>query len=216
MTIRANANPKFLLKYLIIGLAATGYGLWATYDGFVAYPAKIPISKTWEELKADESLDDGERDKKYKEIAAENGWPSKHPSKKVKEIKSDILFNYMLMVVCLGIGIPCLVWYFRNKGSWIELEDQTVRNSRGQELQIDSITQFNKKKWEKKGIGILSYESSDGPNKFVVDDLKYDRELTDTIVREIESRIPREMITGGEPEVAQTVPTDAKNSNEDD
>ncbi len=98
------------------------------------------------------------------------------------------------------IGFPCLFWYFKNRGTWIESTKDGLKSSWGQEVRISQITQFDKKKWEKKGIGVLTYEGPNGTEKFVVDDLKYSRKEMDQIVCWIESQIPREMIVNGEPE----------------
>ena len=127
----------------------------------------------------------------------------------VEEIQQFIAWNYCFAALGFGIGLPCLIWYFRNKGTWVEATETGIRSSWGQELEFDQITGFDKKKWEKKGIGVLSFESSNGNGKFVLDDLKYARKPMDEIVRLVESKIPVDMIVNGQPEKIpnQKVPT---------
>jgi hypothetical protein len=200
MTIRANADNKFLLKFLLIGLGCAAFGGWAVKDIVLKGPKDIEIATAWEKLKNDESLDDAERDKRYKVIAKEKGWPSKRPGKSLKDARDFMVWNYAFAAIGLGVGLPCLFWWVRNRGIWIEAEGDTVRSSRGQEFTIEQVTQFDKKKWEKKGIGVVTYQADGVPKNFVVDDLKYSRSEMDEIVRLIEEKIPAEMIVGGAPE----------------
>jgi hypothetical protein len=206
MKLRAETNNAFLLKYLIIGLICTCFGLWATYDAFVLYPSKLPISQAWEELQKDKSLDDAAKDVKYKEMAQERGWPVKHPSKdeSVEKLHSLIIWQYIFMAIGFGVGLPLLVWYLRNKGTWIELNGEEVSSSWGQSFQFQQIQVFDKKKWDKKGIGVVRYSQANAEKKFIIDDLKYDRKTTDEIVRIMELSLKPEQIINGVPEIALT------------
>ena len=203
MNLRANPESKFLLKYLVIGLGCVAFAGWSLYDGLVVAPNKIPRAQAWAELQ-EENLTSDEENKKWKEISTENGWSSKRPSKdeSVESIQHFITYQYIFIVLGLGIGLPCLIWYFRTRTSWIESTVDGLRSSSGQELKLSQIQKFDKKKWEKKGIGVIHYKTDDDSVKtFIVDDLKYDRIATDDIVRWVESNIPAEMIVNGEPEL---------------
>ena len=140
----------------------------------------------------------------WKEESEKNGWSAKkltsaHP---VADLKKNILYQYGFIAIGLAVGIPCVLWYLRNKGAWIESDENGIRLSTGQELKLSQITQFDKIKWEKKGIGVLHYTDDKGEeNKFVIDDLKFERKTTDQIVEWIETKIPAEMIVNGLTEV---------------
>jgi hypothetical protein len=209
MTLRAETNPAFLIKYLIIGLICTAFGCWASYDGFVAYPAKIPRAEAWEQLLKDESLDETAKDKKYREMAQERDWPIKHPTKDetVEKIKSNIVWQYIFMAIGFGVGVPLLVWYLRNKGSWIQLDGDTIKSSSGSSVRFSEIVKFDKKKWEKKGIGVVHFQRDNQQKKFVIDDLKYNRKITDDIVRKMEGHLKPEQIVNGAPEPALELPS---------
>ncbi len=200
MMVRAIADSKFLLKFLLIGAICVGFAMWALYDGLINYPSQIPKAQAWADLKADESLDDAERDARYKELAEEKNWPSKRSGKTPEEIEQSIVWQYIFVVIGIGIGVPCLVWFLRNRGTWVETKEGGIRSSWGAEVEFDQIRNFDKKKWDKKGIGVLTYETPAGKKTFVLDDLKFSRKEMDEIVRLVESKIPREMITNGEPE----------------
>jgi hypothetical protein len=202
MTLRAPTNNAFLMKYLIISLICIGFGIWATYDAFVGYPAMMEKSQVWEELLKDKALDDAAKDARYKEIAAERGWPSKRPTKDetVEKIKSNIIWQYIFMAIGYGIGVPLLIWYFLNQKTWIELEGHTIHSSWGQKVHFKDIQLFDKKKWDKKGIGVIHYQQDQQDQKFIIDDLKYDRKITDGIVRLMEAQLKPEQIINGDPE----------------
>jgi hypothetical protein len=224
MNLRAFPESRFLLKYLIIGLACLAFSLWAMYDGFYAFPNKIPKAQAYsgllQKIEADPNLSDSDRKPMWKEIADENGWSSKLLSKDeydVSKIESNIIYQYVFIAIGLGIGVPCLVWYLRSRKTWIESTSDGLRGSWGQELKISQIQKFDKKKWEKKGIGVLHYESAEGAQEtFVIDDLKYERKTTDEIVRWIESQIPLEMIVNGLPEPIISDEDESEESNSDE
>ena len=203
MNLRAEPESRFLLKYLLIGLGCLAFAVWSTYDGFYAYPKKIPRAEAWAELQAEPDLTETEFRAKWKKLCKEKGWSSNRVSKdeSVESIEQSIVYQYVFIGLGLLIGLPCLIWYLRNRKSWIESTSDGLRSSSGKECKLSQITKFDKKKWEKKGIGILHYQTDDGSEKtFVVDDLKYDRKTTDEIVRWVESNIPAEMIVNGQPE----------------
>ena len=40
MPIRADNDPRFSRRFLIMGIVAIGFALWSLYDGMVKYPAQ--------------------------------------------------------------------------------------------------------------------------------------------------------------------------------
>ena len=217
MNLRANTETKFLLKYLFIGAACLAFAAWAFYDGFFNYPSQIPRAQAWEDLQAEiassEILTPEDLSPRWKQISEENGWSSKrltdaHP---VEALEKNIIYQYAFIAIGLLVGIPCVLWYLRTKGSWLESTEDGLRLSSGQELKLSQITKFDKNKWEKKGIGVLHYSDEKGQeNQFVIDDLKYQRKTTDQIVAWIETQIPPEMIVNGLTEVEYKAKADEK------
>ncbi len=207
MNLRANAEKKFLLKYLIIGLACLAFACWATYDAFVKYPSQKPRAQAWEDLEAQiaesEILKPEDLSPMWKQISEENDWDSKRPTDAhpVAALEKLILWQYVFIGIGLLVGLPCVLWYLRNKEAWLESTADGLRNSSGDEIKISQITKFDKARWEKKGIGVLHYDDKGAKGTFIVDDLKYDRKTTDEIVAWIETQIKPEMIVNGLTEV---------------
>ena len=205
-TLRANTEQKFLLKFLLIGVACTAFAGWATYDVLVKYPAQIPRLEAWEELLANDRFDDEQRIQEYRRLAEENGWSNKRPTgdETLKKLKENFIWNYGFIIGGLGIGLPLIAWYLLNRNSWIELTGgDKITSSWGQSVEFDTITQFDKKKWQKKGIGVIYYDTN-GSKKFVIDDLKFERRTTDRIVNLMEQAIGVDKIVNGLPENQST------------
>ncbi len=80
MTVRANSDSRFLMKYLLIGIGCLAFGSWAVYDGFVSYPKKLEKAKILANLKT-ENEDASVWQQRWKEVAVEKGW--------VTRIRSD-------------------------------------------------------------------------------------------------------------------------------
>ncbi len=201
-TLRAHTEKKFLLKFLLIGVACSAFAGWAIYDVLIEYPAQIPRLEAWEELLASDHLDDEQRVQEYRRLAEENGWSSKRPTgdETLKKLKENFIWNYGFIIGGLGIGIPLIGWYLLNRNKWIELTGgNQITSSWGQTVEFDTITQFDKKKWQKKGIGVVYY-GTPAAKKFIIDDLKYERRTTDQIVNVLEKAIGVDKIINGPPE----------------
>lgn len=222
MNLRANTETKFLLKYLIIGLGCLAFACWSLYDGLYKFPNEIPRAEAWQKLKSDVESDPTltrtDLNERWKVVADENGWSSKQlgADETVESIETKVVYQYIFMAIGVGIGLPCLIWYLRSRNTWIESTADGLRSSNGAELKITQIKKFDKKKWERKGIGVLHYETDEGSTKkFVIDDLKYERKTTDEIVRWIESQIPLEFIVNGLPESALDMPEAESSESQD-
>lgn len=207
MDLRAETENRFLIKYLLIGLLCFGFFLYSAYDAFIGYPNMLPRAEAWQKLLEDESLSEEERRSQWKTISDEQGWSSKRPTKKedVAHVQQTIIWNYAFMVIGLAVAAPCLIWYFNSKGSWIEAQGDILRHSGGQEINVNQITEIDKRRWERKGIAIVHATGKSGqPEKFVIDDLKFERQATDQIMAWVESHVEPDKIFGAPPEAANT------------
>ncbi len=208
MNKRADTEKFFWLKFLVIGLGTLGYGAYAGYDALITGPHKLEVSAAWEPILKNVSLSEEQRDQEWVEIATKHDWSKKRPKEEytVKHARDFIWFNYGLWAFCWLIALPCLFWCLRTKGTWIESTENGLRNSAGQELTLDQITKIDKAKWDKKGITMVYYKDAQGvENKFLIDDLKYERVATDEIMAWVEENIDTKLIVNGrlETEIAK-------------
>lgn len=196
MTIRAERDPRFYLRFLIIGLAALAFACWALYDGFIAYPLAQERALLFEKL-----LEQG-RGEDWDAEATERGWSTAPPaaSKPHEEYEVDVKMQFWMAGLAATVGIVPLIAVWRSRGRWIELNGNTITTSWGQTVPLDQAVQLEKRQWRNKGIAKLRYNDGGKTKTFVVDDFKFKREPTDQILAEVEKRIGIDKITGAPPE----------------
>lgn len=206
MPIRAENDPRYSRRFLIMGIVAIGFGLWSLYDGMVKYPAqrvvgfddfKIEYKSLFENprFKAmtvdqlEQSTDDERRQE----------WAKYMHDRGIKSIP-EIFTQYVQTAVASIAGLFLISIPLRARGRWIEGNETGISSSWGQSFQYDEIEQVNKRKWRDKGIAKVTYVAGGRRQVFVIDDFKFMREPTDKILVELEQRIDVERITGGPPE----------------
>ncbi len=205
MTIRAERDPRFYLRFLLIGLAALGFACWALYDGMIGYPLAQERALVFEKLLEENRGDDWDAE------AAKRGWSTTPPaaSKPHEEYEVDVKMQFWMAGGSALVGFFPLLSVWRSRGRWIELDNQGLTSSWGQTVAFDQAESLEKRQWRSKGIAKLRY--SDGARKqtFVIDDFKFKREPTDKILAELEQRIGLDKITGGPPEGFEIVEAEA-------
>jgi hypothetical protein len=230
--IRAPYDPKYFRRFLWITLACVAYSAWCCYDAWVAYPAKGKIAVAYESAKAEFDKVNPPATKKdefalgptpqeakwartWRELAKKNGLPETPPEKTAKEIREDIGKQYFMMVLCGLVGLPSLLKWFRGRGTWVEGNEELIRNSRGQEFRIADITKIDKTKWEDKGIAKIYYQGENKrKGKFVMDDFKYQREPMSKIMAYAQANLSPEQIIGDEEKATQTDATSTETTDE--
>ena len=212
MKARANTENKFLYKYLLIGIATLLYSLYCFYDAFINYPSQRPASDAYDTLLVD--IDDRKakatddtinwakiRESEWTETAESKGWDVKPPHYTAEELKHNIQFSIGLGALCALIAVPCIFWFLKNRGTWLEIDGTRLSASNGQSLDFSDIQTVDKKKWVKKGLANINYQDNGEAKTFVLDDLKYERTVVDQMIAHLEASIPAEKIVNGPTEV---------------
>lgn len=192
MTIRANSDRRFFLRFLLIGLVVAGFGLYCVYDGAIGYPQQRERALRYEEFELEGRL--GE----WGAFAREQGWPTGNPGEPKTDV--DIQMQYIMAGVCGALAL----WFFsivvRNRNRWIEASPGGINSSWGQRFDWADVISVDKKQWKKKGIAKVDYQEGDRRRRFLIDDFKFLREPTGKILQMLESRVGHDKITGGHPE----------------
>lgn len=221
MKARANTDNKFLYKYLLIGIGTFLFSLYCFYDAFINYPSQRPASVAYDSLLEDieerkEAAGENAvnwaeiREAEWQKTAESNGWANEPPHYTADDLKNNINFSIFLGAICGLIAVPCFLWFFKNRGTWLEIDGTRLTSSNGQSVEFSDIQTFDKKKWMKKGLATIQYSDNGVEKTFVVDDLKYERTIVDQMVAEIEAAIPAEKIINGPTEVEIAKEREAK------
>jgi hypothetical protein len=201
MTIRAERDPRFYLRFLLIGLAALGFALWALYDGYIGYPL------AQERALAFEKLLEEKRSEEWDAYALERGWSTTPPtaSKPHEEYEVDVKMQFWMAGLAGIVSFFPLFAVWNSRGRWIEWSNNTLTSSWGQTVAMDQVEVLEKRQWRNKGIAKLRYNDGGKRKTFVIDDFKFKRAQTDEILVEIEKQIGHDKITGGPPEGYEVV-----------
>ena len=199
--LRAEVNPKFKYKFLLIGVIALCVGLYHFIDPVFVYPKMRPASEAFAKLQVQVQGDDGALQRQWPPLAESNGWPEDRPKYTPDELTTNTIYSYFIGVLFTFVAaLPCLWTFLRCLGQWIEFDGSGLANAKGQKVSFDQISKIDKTKWEKKGIAKLVYSDGGSERSFVVDDLKFDREITDQIMELVEAKVGVDKIDGAQSE----------------
>jgi hypothetical protein len=211
MHIRADNDPRYSRKFLIMGLIALGFAVWCLKDGIYGYPAAREqkfgeFKADFKDLFADEhqrSLNfdqfdvvaNEEQRKKWDRYAEEREIPT----------KPKIVMQFIMAAGSTLAGLILLSIPLRARGKWLEINDEGVVSSWGTGFYFDQVERLNKRRWKNKGIAKVTYRDPNNRKRvFVVDDYKFDRWRTDAILYLLEGRIDHGLIANGSPEPEPT------------
>lgn len=205
-TVRADYDPAYFRRFLLLAAGSLFFGLWFLYDGFFTYPAELERAMTyWRESEDPDARGDEKwvplEEHVWERIATEQGWEMKPPKVKPDEQQLKIGGQFFYSVVCLVVMIPCLVKWYLPRGTWIEGTDSELKTSWGVEFAYDEIQEINKKKWEDRGIAKIRYQRDGAAQTLTFDDYKYQREPMGEIMMAMEAGLSDEQIVGAEREV---------------
>jgi hypothetical protein len=192
MTIRAKSDPRFYLRFLLIGVAIFAMALWFLYDATIGYPKQHEQAVKYHELKEANKLET------WPDVAREQGWPTDIPKNEF-----DIQGQYIWASVAALLGLWALSVVWLARGRWIEGTKTGITSSWGQSLDFANVITLDKKLWRKKGIAKITYQDGNRRRRFVLDDYKFQREPTGKILCELEARLDPEKIINGLPEGAE-------------
>jgi hypothetical protein len=181
-----------------MGIAAIGFALWFLYDGAISYPNQRARALAYEALQKEKGEDPVAFRDLWHETAAKNDWPATFPGEPKSE--NEITMQYVMAGLVTAVGLVLLSIPLRARGRWIEATREGLTSSWGQAFGYDQVLDLNKRQWRGKGIAKVTYQDGRRKQRFVIDDYKFDRYKTDSILYELEQRIGRERITGGPPE----------------
>lgn len=189
MTIRAKSDPKFYLRFLIIGLVVAGFSLYCVYDGAIGYPQQAIRAHKYIEFEKEKRIAE------WPEYARQQGWSTDPPG----EPKTPV--DFQLQFIMAGVTAALALWFLsvvlRNRGHWIEASKTGITSSWGKTFNYADIVSLDKKLWKKKGIAKVYYQNGNRQGRFVIDDFKFMREPTGEILRALEARIDPAKIVGG-------------------
>jgi hypothetical protein len=155
MAAKASVSRQWVVRMVFTSTLFIGFGLWCIYDGTVTYP------RTNAAVKKFKSLQEEGRQDEYPQLAAQKGWPE-DPSH--AEIKSDwdIRTQFIMAAPCILISGLSLVRVLFSAGRSMATDESGFQTVKGQLVPYDRIRRIDKRKWDRKGIADVFYETDSG------------------------------------------------------
>ncbi|MCH1495587.1 MAG: hypothetical protein L7U72_10165 [Rubripirellula sp.] len=182
--IRADVELTFFRRFLWIAIACVIGTGWCLLDALVTYPRKLEISQVYESFPQTTAGTE-----QWEEEAQKRGWLAEAPEKSAHELEALILNQYILMAGCVVVGFVMFLKWYLPRGSWIEGDEETIRDSHGKEHLLAQLVGIDKRRWEQKGIAVLHFRDKDRTSKFILDDFKYNRENMGKILSFAEAKL---------------------------
>jgi hypothetical protein len=161
----ARPDRMFRMKRYLIVVMLVGMGFWFCYDGFYNWPRQKQEAEALEKLQQLSSI-------------------KPHSD-------TDILANQRLGIALPPLGLLALAYFLYGSRGEYRLSGQTLHVPGHPSVPVQSITQIDKTKWERKGVATIRYEAPGGgrERKFKLDDFIYEREPTDLILKRLEEAL---------------------------
>jgi len=200
MTVRAEADNRFIRRYIYLALAGLAFLLWASYDELYKFPKDLEMAIAYAQIK-EKVEDESQAVLIWQQAVQQNperGWTLEKPENTPATVAGYRSFNRWVLVGGAVMMVFFLWKYFRTRGSWMESTATGVTTSWGQSLEFDQITKINKRRWEAKGIAKVYYTDAGGRNRTLVfDDFKYEREPMGKLMAKCEENLAPDKIVGG-------------------
>ena len=177
--IVAEPDAGYRWKHLIMSVLMIAGGLWFAYDGWKKWPEE---NRRIEQVQRDkEAAQSAGQSAKVEELAKQLQSMSHHTP-------MDIGIQKALAFALPAFGIFWGVWTLRDTRGVYRMTGNTLEVPGHPSIGVDDIRRIDKRKWDKKGIAYLHYESGQPPVAGVLklDDFAYERKPTDEILERIE------------------------------
>ena len=181
--IVARAGTYYRITRYVITAVMLAMGLWFGSDGYKAWPEQNrKIEAIEEQRKEARARGDSATDAKLLEQQNEIGT---HHS------EADILLQKVLFFTLPPLAIALFVrWMYISRGAYRLTADNVLHVPGHPPVPMDSITELDKRLWDRKGIAYVGYElPGGGQGRLKLDDFVYEREPTDDIYKRIEEYV---------------------------
>lgn len=184
----SNAWRKRMLPMLCMII---GSGAWFLSDGYVFWPKEAQRYQEFAEIKDRLEAQGKPVDEKSPELrmaweghARAKDYKRKFPKERTDaKIKEQVVIGWSI----IGCGIFFAIWIAWNHTLRVRAEGDIVTGTGGQKVELDSILEIDRKKWENKGIAYAIYETNGSKKRLTLDAHKFAG--CEEIILEAEKRI---------------------------
>ena len=189
MPAQARVTKMWTQQKGLIPLLFLFFGAYFLFDGFIGYPRSDERFKSHETLKNQPGA--------WEKLCAERGWKTQPPEKFYgpEKYREQFWFGGGTAL----IGLISLIYWQRQRKSFIGNDETGVFTSAGTRIPYASIQRVDKTLWKQKGYAYLHYQENGAPRKLTLDDAKYDPKALDVILSETIAKLSPEAVIEGPP-----------------
>ncbi len=158
MSSKASVSRQWVVRMLITGVVFTGFGLWAVYDGSVAYPRRNQAIEAYREYR------EQGRDDEWRQLAEQEGWPAE-PDEDDYKSEWDIRTQFIMAALCLPFGLLVLLRLGLKSRQSMSTDEQAFRTCSGTVVPYADIVRIDWRRWPGKGIADVYYRNGRGGEK---------------------------------------------------
>jgi hypothetical protein len=180
MPAEARITPIWKKQKLFVSLFLIAIGGWFFWDGKIGYPKD---NERW--VEHEDFLQNGGHEQDWPDFAKSQGWSAKLAHK--FHTREDIIGQFVFGGLAALAGAITFAYWASQKGRVLKSDADSVTTPSGTRVPFTAISGVGKKKWDAKGLATVRYEIDGRKGEFILDDYKFDREATHTILAEIEA-----------------------------
>lgn len=182
--IVARADGRFRMKHFIMAIALIAGGCWFAYDGWINWPRQNAEADRWQAALFEAQNAPVKEQAKIEQLASELKSVEKHND-------ANILLQKVLAGILPVLGIFWAGWTLYGTRGQIRLDDETLHAPGHPPITASDIRRIDKRRWDRKGIAYLHYETSSPPASGILklDDFAYQRQPVDAIFQRIERAV---------------------------
>ena len=178
----AEPDAGYRWKHLIVSVAMIAFGLWFAYDGWRKWPAEN--ARIVEVQKSKDAATAAGDTAKVEVLAKELQELNHHT-------EMDLAIQKILAVALVAFGLFWGAWTVKDTRGVYRMSGTTLHVPGHPPVSVDDIRRIDKRKWDKKGIAYLHYETGAPPTAGVLklDDFAYERKPVDEMLERIEKNV---------------------------
>lgn len=199
MNVHARISKEWRRRMFFMALMINGSALWFLYDGYIAWPAEEArhqqLRTVLQTPEADENGDpirldiekvskDPEAVRAWEKYAKANDLPDKLPKHRSS---GDLSGQRGIGGVLLLGGLAFIGWIALQHRKSVRADGDLITGANGEQVDINTITEMDRRKWRNKGIAYAIYEVDGRRKRLCLDDHKFIG--CEAIILEAEKRI---------------------------
>jgi hypothetical protein len=165
MALEATLSKTWKRRMLMITAICTGIGLWFYYDGAFGFPKKNEVFTAHQQF-----VEEG-RETEWTGFARSKGWDPKPPERLYE--RADLIVQYLLGTVSLLGAFTAAAWLSMCWRRRLRSDGEAVFSDAGVRVPLSAMHRIDKRKWDTKGIAVVTYDDHGRDRRLVIDDYKY-------------------------------------------